>query len=260
MQRDGIRAPIVIGVVAALVLALPFMDAGAVSLGNYLAWLQAAGGHGLSRVMFVQNAMFGAFALLPALLLLLCQPALLWQHKWVAGAGLLGYGLVLIAASKPGSGPHHFLPFLPALGFLAAVAVVECRRRLQQGGGVLVIAGLAAFMLAAAVKASFALYYGVPVVRSQYAATELVQELEQVATRYPERSINMGYGDGSRYTHTFVRNQLAYQGQPYLVDASALMDFQLSGIAIPDATVDALLADTAAVWLNPPGVRRRLRY
>ena len=250
LQRDGVRAPLVIGTVALVVMAVPFAVPESVSLVNYLAWLQAAGGHGLSRSMFIQNAFFAVFALLPVVVLLLRKPALVWQYKWVAAASLAAYGLVLIAASKPGSGPHHFLPFLPALGMLAAVAAVEsCQDK--AGNLYFMRAPLAAFLLAAGVKASLALYYGVPVVSSQYAATELVAELDEVAAAYPDRSLNMGYGDGSRYTSTFVRNHLVYAGNPYLVDASAIMDFQLSGIALPQSTIDALLADTAAVWLVP---------
>ncbi len=250
-ERDGIKAPFVIGFTALLITALPFLAPESVSLTNYVAWLQAAGGHGLSKSIFVQNAFFAGFALLPLLMWLIKKPALLWQHKWIALASMLAYGLVLIAASKPGSGPHHFMPFLPALGFVAALAVASGHHK---GASAAVFwAPLGAFLAAAAIKTGFALFYGLRVLGSHDLDAGLVQEMDQVIEQHPNSNIYMGYGDGSRYVTTFVRNHLAYRGYPYLVDASAVMDFQLSGINIPQATVDALLADASAVWLVPVG-------
>jgi hypothetical protein len=161
-------------------------------------------------------------------------------------------GLILIAASKPGSGPHHFMPFLPALAFMAALAVRDCY---EEKGQALYLfwAPVSAFLLAAAVKSSLALYYGLPVVSAQYAANEYVAELESVAAAYPDSNIYMGYGDGSTYPTTFVRNRLVYDGNPLLVDASAIMDFQFSGIGIPQLTIDRMLADGSGVWLIPAG-------
>jgi hypothetical protein len=50
-----------------------------------------------------------------------------------------------------------------------------------------------------------------------------------------------------------LRTELAYAGQPYLLDAAALMDFQASGIEIPQATIDRMLDDRSAIWQIPAG-------
>ena len=66
-------------------------------------------------------------------------------------------------------------------------------------------------------------------------------------------NIYMGYGDGSTYPVSFVRHELVYAGNPYLVDAAAITDFQFSGVGIPQATIDALITDEQAIWLIPAG-------
>ena len=84
-------------------------------------------------------------------------------------------------------------------------------------------------------------------------ASAVRTDLDEITATYSGRNIYMGYGDGSRYVTTFVRDQLAYDGNPYLVDASAMMDFQFSGLEIPAATIDAMLSDEGDVWLIPAG-------
>ena len=58
-------------------------------------------------------------------------------------------------------------------------------------------------------------------------------ELTTILAANPQHHIYMGYGDGTRYISTFLRTELAYAGQPYLIDLPALLDFDFSGVAIP---------------------------
>jgi hypothetical protein len=81
----------------------------------------------------------------------------------------------------------------------------------------------------------------------------IAQNLAEIVADNPGRNIYMGYGDGSRYTVTFLRTELAYAGHPYLIDAAALMDFQHSGMEIPQVTIDHMLADKSSIWLIPAG-------
>jgi hypothetical protein len=260
-ERDGFRPLFISGATALLVAALPFLSPASVSLPNYVTWLRSAGGHGLSLDLFLQNSFFIVFACLPVITTLIWQscskavPNWAASHKIVTVASLVGMLLILLAASKPGSGPHHFLPFLPALAFLAASAVVEIKSGKSNSvlGGYIFWAPLSAMLIAASVKAALALYYGLRVVGSQVAAEELLEEFDAVEASYPGRNIYMGYGDGSRYTYTFLRNHLVYAGHPYLIDSSALMDFQFSGIEIPQATIDSMISDSSSVWLIPEG-------
>jgi hypothetical protein len=165
---------------------------------------------------------------------------------------VLAIGLILIAASKPGSGPHHFLPFLPLFAFCSATAVVSVR---AAGGGRSIYifwAPLLALLIAATVKSTFALYYGVRLAAPQ-AAESATADIAAIIESYPDRNIYMGYGDGTKNVLTFYRNYLVYADNPYLIDSAAMMDFQLSGLELPQATIDKLLADDTAVWLIPVG-------
>jgi hypothetical protein len=244
-----------------LLALLPFILAENISLSNYIAWLQSAGGHGISKALLLHNALFLVFTLLPIGFFMLWQQAvpgfraLLVQYKLVSLAACVAALLILVAASKPGSGPHHFLPFFPCLAFLVAYATMRVYAYRPDTNWSLYAywAPASAFLLAAGVKSVFALYFGVDIVIRQLNGDALVSDLVTIVEDHPDQTIYMGYGDGSRYTSTFVRHQLAFAGQPYLVDAPALMDFQLSGAAIPQSTIDALLADASALWLIPVG-------
>jgi hypothetical protein len=251
-ERDGIRAPFAAGMTALLIMILPYLSEDTVSLSNYIELLRAAGSHGLSKSMLIQNIFFLVIACVPIVAWLAVRKDVIYDNWRVVLASLGALALVLVAASKPGSGPHHFLPFLPALGFLTALAVSNLRE--NKGTSRFIFwAPVTAFLLAVVMKALFALYYGLGVVGSQQAGLKLVEELDTVIARYPESNIHMGYGDGSTYTTTFVRNHLVYKGNPYLVDSAAIMDFDFSGIEIPQLTIDRMLEDPSAVWLIPTG-------
>lgn len=259
-ERDGYRGPFITLLAAAVVGLMPFWATDQVSLVNYLSWLRSAGDHGLGNVLLLQNAVFLLFLLGPVLLFLAWQGGSVGIRSWtvnrrlMVGTSAIAGLLILIAASKVGSGPHHFLPFLPPLAFLAAHAVanVKAYKPTTDWSVYGFWAPLAALLIAAGLKASIALYYGLSIVMSQANATALVDELRTIMVDYPGWNIQMGYGDGSHYVRTLIRPELVYQGQPYLLDAAAMMDFQFSGHAIPQATIDKLLQDEA-IWLIPKG-------
>jgi hypothetical protein len=257
-ERDGFRAVIAAGLVAVTVMVLPFIALANISLVNYLTLLQAAGDHGISRTLLLENGLFLLLAAMPVLLFVCFeryqtgQFGLLMRHKWVSASALLAVSLILVAASKPGSGPHHFLPFLPLLAFLTARVCMQVYGDAPAPAANYFWGSMLALLLAVVIKSSIALYYGLRIVNPQ-AGQEILADVTAISESYPASNIYMGYGDGSKYTRTFYRDQLAYNGNPYLIDASAMMDFQFSGLEIPAATTDKMLADSAAVWLIPAG-------
>jgi hypothetical protein len=260
-DRDGYRAPLVILPAAAVVALLPFLSPERISLLNYLAWLQSAGNHGVSMVLLLQNFVFVLFMLAPVWLFLLWQLGSVGIRSWfvrrklVVITALLAVFLALIAGAKPGSGPHHFLPFLPALAFLTAHATarVYAYRPTTNISIYGFWAPLGAFLLAAAIKSAVAAYFGISVVFSHTNEVAVKDELAAILAANPQHHVYMGYGDGDRYISTFLRTELAYAGQPYLIDLPALLDADFSGIAIPAATIDKMLADKSAIWLIPAG-------
>jgi len=258
-DRDGYRAPLVISLAAGVVGLLPFFASDQTSLVNYLLWLQAAGGHGLSFVLLIQNAVFMLFLAAPLLLFLAWQGGSVGLRSWLKNRKLVVFAsavatlLILVAASKPGSGPHHFLPFLPPLAFITAYAVanVYAYKPVTNWSVYGFWAPLASLVIAATLKSSVVLYYSLNVVAAQANGAAVVAEINTIATDNPDNNIYMGYGEGDSYVTTFSRPELAYMGMPYLLDAPALMDFQFSGIEIPQATIDRMLADKSAIWLIP---------
>ena len=259
--RDGFRAPLVVSLVAAVLALLPFWSLEQISLPNYIGWLQSAGGHGLDQFLFLQNVAYLLFIASPVLLYMAWQAGSVGIRCWCMTHALVVAGavsaalLILIAASKPGSGAHHFLPFLPGLALLVAVAVrsVHVYRPATTWSIYGFWAPLAAFLLAGCIKAGFVSYYSIGVVFAQQQAADVTADVAAIVRDNPGRNIYMGYGDGSRYVDTFPRAQLAFAGQPYLLDAAAMMDFQMSGLKIPAATINRIRSDDTAVWLIPAG-------
>ncbi|MGI9290029.1 MAG: hypothetical protein ACR2QG_01985 [Gammaproteobacteria bacterium] len=256
-ERDGFRAIVVTGAIALVISAMPFMAAN-ISLQNYLSLLQAAGDHGISSRLLIENTLFVLLALVPVFSFLLYERHItgrchiLWQHKWVSVASVAALVLILIAASKPGSGPHHFLPFLPLGAAFTAFACRQVYVIASRPAADYFWAAMVAFLIATTIKTTVMVYYGLKV-SAPAVGIQARTDLEQIQTDYAGKDIYMGYGDGTRYVTTFVRDQLAYNGNPYLLDAPAMMDFQFSGLDIPAATTDAMLADEQAVWLIPAG-------
>lgn len=258
-DRDGFRAVLVISLAAAVTALMPYWSVEQVSLINYISWLRSAGGHGLSPVLLLQNLVFLLFISTPLGLFLLWQQgsvgirSWLGTHRLVCVAAVVATFLTWIAASKIGSGPHHFLPFLPALAFLMACMTsdVYAYKPATNWSVYGFWAAATAFLLALVTKAGLAVYFGLRVLASQVNGVAIAENIAQIVEDNPGRNIYMGYGDGSRHTVTFLRTELVYSGQPYLLDSAALMDFQASGIEIPQATISRMLADESSIWLIP---------
>jgi hypothetical protein len=163
------------------------------------------------------------------------------RGRVVYGALVAGIVGVAIAASKPGAGPYHVMPFLPAVLYIVAL------QRLRVHG---------AFVLAAVVVASVQQLYFIGVMRSDReadaAALADVNRFAQ-AEANRGRSIAMGYAN-ARERVTFVRPVLVFRGNRYPIDAPAVQEFEMSGLALPAATIDALRdCREADVWLMPKG-------
>ena len=75
---------------------------------------------------------------------------------------------------------------------------------------------------------------------------------------HPGETIEMGYGDLKSYTDpdyrvTYFRPALVFAGNPLTIDPVALDDAELSGIQIPDSTLQYLGACKTRIWLVPKG-------
>jgi hypothetical protein len=150
-------------------------------------------------------------------------------------AGILG---VAFAAAKPGAGPYHLLPFWPAVLYLVALRAEAVP---------------AAFIIATMIVASLQQLYFIGVMRSADDATaDAAGDVAAFVDANPQHTITMGYANaGERWT--YVRPAIVFRTGHYPIDAPAVQEFEMSGLALPDATIEALRRCDTEIWLIPRG-------
>jgi hypothetical protein len=254
-----VKPALIIGISTLLIAAAPFLLFDNISLSNYILWLRSAGAHGLSGELFLSNARLLAFAAIPLIILAFVHrsSARQWlaQNWLTAAASGIAVLAVLFIAAKPGSGPHHLLPFMPLIAIVVAygapglLSAPGRETRAVLVGGIL----LSSFLITASSNTLIAGSYMLRVVANPTRAADINLDLERIMAEHPGQHVYMGYGSTDSYAVTFSRTLLSFAGQPYLLDASSLMDMQFSGLAIPSSTQTAMNDDKTAVWLIPKG-------
>lgn len=114
--------------IALIVAILPFSFFPQISIGNYLGMLRLIGKRGLGLLEFRVSAEWLITVSLPLTAALLAYRvtsrnstnSLDPGQRRTLGALLIASIAILIFASKLGAGPHHFLPLIPVILFLAA--------------------------------------------------------------------------------------------------------------------------------------------
>ncbi|MBI2870727.1 MAG: hypothetical protein HYY14_03355 [Candidatus Omnitrophica bacterium] len=251
--RWGWKALVLAAAAAGFIALLPFALPG-VSLPNYLAWLGIAKAHGLKPDILLNTAEFAGFILLPL-------TALFFQNQEAGPGGdgrrpsylvslLVSTALVTLLAAKPGSGPHHLIPFIPLVAYPAAPAIARFKwDALPQKLAGLVLAAL--FLSACAIAIP---HQSIRVPRLlRMSQVPVHDDLKNIMEKLLDLKIAMGYGTNQDYFLTFFRAALVHRGHPYLVDGAALMDMQLGGLAVPEATHEAIRNCEIDVWLIPRG-------
>ncbi len=161
----------------------------------------------------------------------------------------MGLIAVVIAASKPGAGPYHVMPFIPAALYLLALHVdaIPARVRFQSAFR----CGAPAFTLATILVACCQQMFFI-VGSLETAGADLVRDLTRFADAHPTGAIGMGYtAVGERYT--YARPVLVFRDGWYLLDAPAVQEFQMSRLPLPAATIEAVADCQAGFWLFPKG-------
>ena len=236
--------------VAAVTVAAPFTLPN-VSITAYVAWVRLSAGNGLLLAMLRQNIEWIAFLLLPIAILWFSMPrdARPRDRSWIAGlAVLLGsMAVVAVAASKPGAGPYHLLPFVPLVAYAAAGVIGD---RPLGGGDPLAAPAALAWMLAAAI---IALAWQASFLRVMHEARgrDEAGDLARYLDAHPRVVAQMAYSGYDR--PTYARPPLTFRSGLYLIDAPAVQEHQLSRLPFPQATIDAIRQCRADVWLVPRG-------
>ncbi len=213
-----------------IVLAVLFIP-DQVSLSNYMVIIKLAGKHGLLLKNFLESIFYLIVITLPIVFVLaLSREA---RKEYLMRTIMLVIIEVIVSAigSKPGSGKHHLIPFIPINAYLLQQVILVAKDRkisldpLKFGLIALSIGGL---------------IHALNIVRSiqeaRPTAAELRLELEKITLLYPD--LLLGLADESSYSHVFFSPMLEKKGF-HQIDYASYMDLNYSGIS-DDVFVNAL--------------------
>jgi hypothetical protein len=153
---------------------------------------------------------------------------------------------VAMLAAKPGAGTYHLMPFVPIALMVAARVLVAV-----PVGALLTREAMAIGSAFLAALASVAAYQQYDFIRTVAPgeARAIRDDLRDTASTLSGRTIAVGYG--GTFRPSFERVWPVFWGHPYLIDAPAVTEYQLSGLGLPDATYDAIRRCAIDVWLIP---------
>lgn len=232
--------------VAALTAAAPFLLTN-VSFTHYLQYLELSARNGLVASKLRQNVEWAAFLLGPLAAVtyvgrrVFAGPSR--DAAFVVGVGSSVLAIAVLAA-KPGAGPYHFLP----CALLVAYAVVCCPARVWDRRWVRSL--VAAVALTAVVIAVLR--------QSVFLRTVIDRDLGAVASdlrafadAHPASRIGVGYAGTAYFSH--ARPEIVFRTRDYLLDAPAIQEHRLSGLELPDSTLQAIASCRMEYWLIPKG-------
>jgi hypothetical protein len=165
--------------------------------------------------------------------------------------------IVLILSSKPGAGPHYFLPLLPSVALGSALLIrrsstsrAKTAEHWNSKIGLILLTSSVLALLPSAIlsQARVAHYF---FNNSHHKGQE--QEIAELLKANEGRSIQMGYSEHSVYQNTFSRPLIVFAGNTYFFDAVALMDYDAAGVKMPQSTIDELHRCRIHKWLIPQG-------
>ncbi len=245
-SQRRIPSIVLAGFMAAMVAAIPFVLHENVSFSNYIAWTRTSAQNGLLFATLKQNLEWALFLLVPLV------PSLLRSagdplERWVQGALVAGMLLVVLAASKPGAGPYHLLPFLPAIMYAASLTVRNAAAQTTRHPGLR--RGAFAFLFSCALTACLQSSYFVWTV-TRTPGAELAADLRRLVGAHPSDRIDMGYSAHNE-SFSYVRPMLVFHHGAYLFDAPAIQEYQMSNLDLPSEAVRALERCQVRTWLMP---------
>jgi hypothetical protein len=247
--RIGWRGTVAAGGMAAIIATLPFVVFPNISFANYLVWLRLPARTGLLLSTLRQNLEWAAYFGLPILLTYVAIPRerrpleMAWRHTLLAL--MAGSICIVVAGAKPGAGPYHLIPFLPVIMYVSCWQAARC----PQGTFVdrLVLRAALAVVVAAL---AIALVQQAQFLRIMAGRARLheIGDIEAFTTSH-SGVVEMGYGDTE--SMSLERPVLVFLNRSYLLDQPAMREYQLEGLAVPEATTEAMEACRVDYWLIP---------
>ncbi|MFM6928167.1 MAG: ArnT family glycosyltransferase [Bdellovibrio sp.] len=213
------------GVVALVGLVGPFLFAN-VGAENYLSWLKMASKHGLVLLDFVKNLTFiGSFVLLLVML------GFQRRYRWTFGTLCFVAVIVALAASKPGAGTHHFMPFIPVIIYFALMMYFKLGESDRKRLGYIA----AAFLLTMSLNAVNRQKRVTALFKQTVERKSELADLEAISVGL-SGAVEVGYSDNANYEASFFKLALIKQQKGFLLDGAALMDMHASHVDVPDST------------------------
>jgi len=249
--RDGIKACIATVVVAFCVAALPFLTP-AFELQYLLDLVGLMADKPNSMEGLIKVLRYAGFYVLPALLFVgwawRTMPGDERRDTAILMAGfVLALAAVLYPAQKPGAGMHYLLPFAAVAFDLAARGLHQLSAKASATvTAVIVCVVLNVIALPAEKRFLRNLHWD--------EAAAVSAEIQRIAADNPGKSIEIGIGDSNEsYRRTYQRTRLVFDGHPYSLDTSILIDTTAWGIDITPATLALIDNCTTDIWLIPAG-------
>jgi hypothetical protein len=185
----------------------------------------------------------------------LCAPILLARaligsppagDRHLVGALALAILLVVLAASKPGAGPYHLIPFVPVIVFVAGSRLGSLPLSPSRSLGAEASVAWAAVLVLVVGAQSAQLVTTMTPRR----AVDDVGDVRAFLAGH-EGIVEMGYGRTE--AKSLIRPLLTFRNNSYLIDQPAVREYELQGLALPVSTIAALRQCRASYWLIPRG-------
>ncbi|MBP2642695.1 MAG: hypothetical protein H6Q67_582 [Firmicutes bacterium] len=243
---------------------LPFLLPN-ISLVNYILWLRLSVSHGISLKILLGNLSMVVFLCLIPLSIgwyYRCDlRAIFHQNKLFLLSLGISVLLVAIIGGKCGSGSYHLAPFIPIILYLLICFILYIRQSsvnipLWSEQKVLTSASLllAILFIVISVNAIHGQGRIIRYITHNRINQAMLHDMRAIESKYQGNSMMIGYGDLTSYRYyDELIPLLVFDGNPYLLDVSALNDMNASGVPIPAATIHELAKGTVKLWLIPAG-------
>jgi hypothetical protein len=248
--RVGPLAATASAAIGGVVAAAPFLLTETASFADYRHWVALSAGNGLELHTLRPNLEWVGFLLAPTCAGLVVRRPDAWplpRQAALVGGLVLGLLGVAVAAAKPGAGPYHVLPFVPAVALILAShweAIVEARRAPAADLRSASVAFVLTLIVVAGGRQAYFLGEA-----SRIDAGSAV-EIAGLIAAHPGQRLALGYANEDE-SRTFARVLPVFAGAPYLLDMPAIQEHQMSGVELPRATIDAIEQCRITTWLIP---------
>jgi hypothetical protein len=250
------RPLIYAGLVALLLILLPFCFSKVFSLSDFVYRLNAARSHGLSSDMFCVSLQRISLLAFPLVLVgLFFQAPSDPDEKKKQNLFLVllaaAFFLTLIFASKPGAGTHHFLIYFPVFAYWMAWRTSSPFRWNHLAWVFIALMGLWTFRVGLRAGATQKILCDA----MRKLNPEILRDLRTIRDAYPTASVQMSVVDEPDHIVSWLRPELRRPSSVSLFDSSAMMDMNLAGEELPAATFALIQKQKIDIWLAPKGAR-----